>query len=659
MKKLILSLLAFVSFLCYGQDTIKLEEITVTDFYRTKVNEESILKVQEIEDLNHGQEPSFILSRTPSIFAYSDNGTQMGYSYFRLRGMSQERMNITLDGIPWNEAEDFGCYFSNMPDLLSSMHSVKIERGASITTNGTAAYAGNISFESVNLRRDTISFFDLGLGNFNSYKATGVYNSGLINNKWAVHIKGTNQQTEGYKEHSYNNSQSGVVKLGYYFNPRHSIEFLSMTGFHKNGQAFMGLTGYEVEKPNPWGQIRNGCLPQETDNFFMTINKLQYKGILRDNLVLLSSVYWNHLKGDYRIMLDSLYNFDLKQNMLGGNVVASWYASDYFTLKAGVNAYMFTRRHSGVILPEDTIVYIYHDNNKFKEKYANHGNKPDLNAFIQGNYILGPLDIILSLQYRHTLLDYVVEKAYDLNDVGNTHTWEFLNGGLEFIYKKSLYFRIVATGKEPSRVDMFGGEYFTGEYCVENPNNKEQVLDFELGYDLRKSWIQANINLFYMDFRNELVTTGELSPQNFLPLHKQKDSYRTGVELSSEIKSRNLGFIVHGSWSKNILKETKKTHPFSPTWNFFGEVNYRSLVGINFSYRSEMYMDLENRYTLPEAINLGFYAMYRPLKNLELRLDIFNMTNRLNMSWGSVDGDVAYYLVDSPFNIFGRVRVYL
>ena len=100
MKKLILSLLAFVSFLCYGQDTIKLEEITVTDFYRTKVNEESILKVQEIEDLNHGQEPSFILSRTPSIFAYSDNGTQMGYSYFRLRGMSQERMNITLDVYP-------------------------------------------------------------------------------------------------------------------------------------------------------------------------------------------------------------------------------------------------------------------------------------------------------------------------------------------------------------------------------------------------------------------------------------------------------------------------------------------------------------------------------------------------------------------------------
>lgn len=91
MKKLILSLLAFVSFLCYGQDTIKLEEITVTDFYRTKVNEESILKVQEIEDLNHGQEPSFILSRTPSIFAYSDNGTQMGYSYFRLRGMSLRR----------------------------------------------------------------------------------------------------------------------------------------------------------------------------------------------------------------------------------------------------------------------------------------------------------------------------------------------------------------------------------------------------------------------------------------------------------------------------------------------------------------------------------------------------------------------------------------
>jgi iron complex outermembrane receptor protein len=657
MKKLIFSILVFLGLSLYAQDTIRLDEITVTDFYRNQVNEESVLQVREIGDLNHGQEPSYILQRTPSIFAYSDNGTQMGYSYFRLRGMSQERMNITLDGMPWNEAEDFGCYFSNMPDLLSSMHSVKIERGASVTTNGTSSYAGNISFESVNLKLDTISYFDLGLGNFNSYKTTGVYNSG-IRGKWGLHIKGTNQQTEGYKEHSYNNSQSFVLKAGYYFNSRHSLEFLSMTGFHKNGQGFMGLPMSEIEHPNPWGQIKNGCLPQETDNFFMTINKLQYKGILSDNLVLMSSVYWNHLKGDYRIMLDSLYNFDLKQNMLGGNVVASLYLDD-FTLKAGVNAYYFTRRHSGILLPSDTIVYIYHDNNKFKERYANRGNKPDFNAFIQGTYNLGLLDVIGSVQYRYTSLDYNVEKAYDIYDQDNFHSWSILNGGLEFIYNKSAYFRFITTGKEPSRVDMFGGEYFTGEYCVDNPSDLERVFDFELGYDLKRSWIQANINLFYMDFKNELVATGELSQQNFLPLHKQKDSYRTGVELSSIFKSRYLWFTVNGSWSKNILKETGKAHTFSPTWTLFGEISYKSWCGVNINYRSDMYLDLDNEYKLPEAWNLGFYAMYRPMNNLELRLDIFNATNRLNVSSGSVDGGQVYYLVDSPFNIFGRIRVYL
>ena len=135
-------------------------------------------------------------------------------------------MNVTLDGMPWNEAEDFGCYFSNSPDLMSSLHSIKVEKGASVTNNGTAAYAGNVSLESVDLRKDTDSWFDLGYGSFNSSRVSGVYNMGLKNH-WGLHVRATSQQTDGYKENTYNNSKSITLKTGYFFNDKHSLDFLT------------------------------------------------------------------------------------------------------------------------------------------------------------------------------------------------------------------------------------------------------------------------------------------------------------------------------------------------------------------------------------------------------------------------------------------------
>ena len=159
-----------------------LSEVTIVGYYRHGIDTGSLLNSETLKKENHGQEPSFVFAKMPSVFAYNDAGTNFGYSYFRVRGMGQERMNVTLDGMPWNEAEDFGCYFSNSPDLMSSMHSIKVERGASVTNNGTAAYAANVTLESVDLKNDTNSYVEGGAGSFNTYRMTTVYNMGLKKN---------------------------------------------------------------------------------------------------------------------------------------------------------------------------------------------------------------------------------------------------------------------------------------------------------------------------------------------------------------------------------------------------------------------------------------------------------------------------------------------
>ena len=186
MKKILFSILLALSVLpMFGQQTdttiVNLDEIVVASFYSQSLSVNSVIDTDELVESNYGQEPSNYFAKMPSIIALNDNGTEFGYGYFRIRGLDQTRINVTLDGCPWNEAEDYGSYFANSPDIMSSMHSIKVEKGSSSSYNGIAGVAGGISLESVNIYKDTTSYVYLGSGSFGSLKTTGVYNMGNKN----------------------------------------------------------------------------------------------------------------------------------------------------------------------------------------------------------------------------------------------------------------------------------------------------------------------------------------------------------------------------------------------------------------------------------------------------------------------------------------------
>ena len=145
-------------------DSVNLNEVTVTSLYRNNVNVGYLINNQTLISENYGQEPSHLFASMPNIFSMNDNGTEFGYGYFRIRGLDQTRINVTLDGMPWNESEDYGTYFANSPDLMSSMHSIKVERGTNSMNNGTASSGGSINIESVDLLNDTTSYAYVGGG---------------------------------------------------------------------------------------------------------------------------------------------------------------------------------------------------------------------------------------------------------------------------------------------------------------------------------------------------------------------------------------------------------------------------------------------------------------------------------------------------------------
>ena len=653
--------------------TKSLDEVSVTSLYRNSVVTGSSLSREKLVSENHGQGPDYVFSKLPGIYAYNDNGLHMGYTYFRIRGMGQERMNVTLDGMPWNEAEDFGCYFSNSPDLMGSMQSIKVEKGASISGNGTAAFAGNISLESIDLEKSQDSYIDLGAGSFKSFRQSAVYNMGRRGN-WGLHIRVTNQQTDGFKENCYNNSQAFTLKTGYWIGKNHYIDLLTMTGYHRNGQGFQGLPEDLLPKhPTSFKQQLSGNRQQETDDFLTTYNRLQYKGKIDDKTFFTSTLYWQHQNGNYRIGWGdeskscgfALNNYHLNYHLFGGNAILKYYPLENLSLSGGVNAYIYTRAHSGFDIPGDTIINSWTDKGVYKPYYSNRGNKPDVNVFLGSKWSpLERLHVNVNLQYRYTALHYKVYIPGEDADTKFDYSWGFFNYSVGLDYDLSrtskIYTRFAVSNREPSRTDLFCGEYKSQESEMNTDN--ERVYDLEVGYELRTSKIKFNANLYYMSFKDELVATGKLSDMNFLPLHEQHDSRRYGVEIATEYNPiKEIGLIFNGSYSHSKIK-SYKAHTFSPDVILYGEGNYtfsgKTKIGVTAQYRSKAYMDLSNEHTLPELFTLGAYLSSRISKTFEVSLNLDNITNRLNISNGSVGDGVAYYLIDSPFTIFGSCKIH-
>lgn len=646
--------------------TINLSEVSVTSLYRNNVNTGYLITHDKLVSDNHGQEPSHVFSFMPNIFSMSDNGTEFGYGYFRIRGLDQTRINVTLDGMPWNEAEDYGTYFANSPDLMSSLHSIKVERGTSSSNNGTASSGGSINLESIDLLKDTISYAYAGGGSYKTYKTSIIYNSGLFNKHHALHVKATQQQTDGFKDNSFNNSQAFTIKYGYFFNDRHNIEVLSLNGRHRNCQGWLGNTMDELKA----NKHANGNIKTEDDEWIQTINKIQYKGQLRDNVILTASTYLQYQNGWYNMDLDNymnrmvdpawiptniLYSYGLTHYLYGGNVATKIYL-DNLSITAGANAYAYDRNHfmadHGKNIPDI-------------EYYDNTGHKNDVNAFLSASYTLGKFNIGANAQYRH--VDFRYHTAYyEFDRFAYDTNWNFINWGanVEYNFTNNMkaYARYSEVSREPTRTDMFGGnEYFTGNITT---NKAERSHDVEVGYEVRSNKVKANVNLYYMAFTNERVLNGQYG-LNGLPLHDTADkSYRMGIEGTVDWNFwKGFHYIMNGSLSKNkIDTETfnNKTHILTPAVTFNNEINYDGgnwTVALNNKYRSNMYIDQANNYKVPYYLTFNIRGSYR-YKKAEFGLYVNNILNRTNYYNAAEGATGLLWFREGGTNVFADVKYY-
>ena len=451
-KYILLTIFTLLSFgYLIAQDTLKLDtlhtlqEVVVTyqADKQTPITFQNIYS-KDIKAKSTGQEPSFLLSETPSITNYSDAGNSQGYSYFRLRGIDQTRINMTLDGVPLNEPEDQGAYFSNYPDILNSVSKIQIQRGVGTSKNGVASYGGSVQLFSPNLADSTKTTFGLGYGSFNSLRAFGEYNSG-IKNKKALYVRASQIYSDGYKYHSSNNSQS-VFLSGGLFHDKSIWKLNFLAGHQQNDMAWLGVSDSLIDID----RRTNANSKQEKDRFFQTLTQLQNKWLINDNSSLQSSFYYTYLNGNYDFDLNNflgfpsteeLYNYAFQSHFIG--FFSNYnYSKNRFNLTTGLHGNIYSRQHTGSEI-------------SLGQLYQNTGYKNEMSVFTKVDYTHKRLTLFADVQYRYVNFDYKGSVALQTLD------WHFINpkAGLSVAINNNstLYYSLGYTGREPTRNDMFGG----------------------------------------------------------------------------------------------------------------------------------------------------------------------------------------------------------
>lgn len=625
--------------------TYQADKLTPVTFQNVKG---SLLKARSV-----GQEPSFLLTQlTPGVTAYSDAGSTQGYAYFRLRGIDQTRINTTLDGVPLNEPEDQGAYFSNYPDLFNSLSGIQIQRGVGTTQNGTASYGGSIQLFSSSLLDSARTTLGGGYGSFGSYRVFGEYASGLRGGT-ALYVRASHLHSDGYKERSANTSQSAYVSGGLFYD-KSSWKLSVLAGQQRNQLAWLAVPDSVLRRNR-----RANANGRENDHFQQALVQLQNQWLPTATTEVNTSVYANGLRGGY--------DFDLN-TFLGLPATQELYRYDFRSEGAGAFS-TFTRRTSRLTWTSGLHLSTYRRRHLGSEQlagelYRNTGYKREGSAFSKLEYRLGQFSAFADLQGRIATFRYA--GSVDLEPL----TWRFLNpkGGLSFAAtdRTMLYYSLGRTGREPTRNDLFGGndDLLTdtdGQALVSN-TRAEYVTDHELGVRHRRPGLQLELNAYYMNFQNEIVLNGSLGPNGLALTDNVARSYRTGLEAVVNWQAtQQLSFLTNAAFNRSRIREQRESFQpiLTPVVLLNQEVVYQRgpwLLGVAGRYQSRSYLNFANSAAIDGYALLNARVQY-VWRGWELSVFGNNLTDARYFNNGTVEeGGTRKYFVQAPANYYVALK---
>jgi iron complex outermembrane receptor protein len=560
------------SFLSFGQekpkDTTKvntLNEVLVSAVRANKKNPVTFTNVskEEIAPRNLGQDIPILLNYLPSVVTTSDAGNGVGYTYMRVRGSDGSRINVTLNGVPFNDSESQGSFFVDLPDFASSLESIQLQRGVGTSTNGAGAFGASLNMQTKSFQEKAYAEIANSAGSFGTRKHTLAFGTGLHDN---FEINGRISQiaSDGYIDRASTNM------FGYFFNVNYikkstSIKFLAFGGKEKTYQAWYGIEDLDKLENDRTFNVAgmyfdaNGNMKfhdNETDNYWQNHFQLHWSENWTKNWTSNVALHYTLGKGYYEQYREDEtladYNLpDFQGNSTSDLIRKRWLDNDFFGTTFSLNyknnktdllfggaANRYLGNHFGEVVW--TQFYVPTSN----RYYDNFGNKDDVNFYAKASHTIGKINLFADLQYR---MVFYKANSYKFNDVNDTFRFFNPKAGANYQLnaKNAIYIYAGIANKEPRRDDYENGSI-----------KPERLFDYELGWKYNAKKVAVNTNLFYMQYKNQLVLTGALNDVGSPIFTNSGASYRYGIEVESVVKVMDkLTFRPNITLSQNKNKD--------------------------------------------------------------------------------------------------------
>tara|TARA_B100000686_G_scaffold345249_1_gene429493 strand:+ start:18007 stop:20187 length:2181 start_codon:yes stop_codon:yes gene_type:complete len=560
-------------------DTIKtlyLEEVKVSSI-RAKSTDpitHTNLSKEEFKSRNLGQDIPVLLNFLPGVVTTSDAGAGIGYTGIRIRGSDATRVNVTLNGIPFNDSESQAAFWVNLPDFSSSIENIQLQRGVGTSTNGAGAFGASLNILTDAIQPKASSLFSTSYGSFNSMRNTLKFSTGILNKYFELSGRLSKIQSDGYINRANSNLKSYFLQASLKKGST-LIKAIAFGGHEVTYQSWYGTEDLSNRKFNPAGSIYNdgkliGFYDNQEDNYRQDHYQFHWNEKINSFWTTSLGLNYTYGRGYYEEYNDSGVetNFSylgLTPINIGGeiisttkNVTRKWLDNDYYVFTGNANylngniridiGILFSRYigdHFG------TLIWAQHSGNILPRKrvYENKGEKKEKNFYIKFEKpITSQIKGFLDLQYRK--INYEINgdlagpERFNINS-----SYNFFNpkAGITYIFNKNqqLYLSYSKAQREPSRADF------------ENGNPKPEILnDFELGWRIKKNFFQVQSNLYLMSYKDQLALNGAIDNVGNPIRENIGKSSRFGIEIDSKLKfSEKWTLQPNISLSKNNNKD--------------------------------------------------------------------------------------------------------
>ncbi len=515
---------------------------------------------------NVGQDLPFIIENTPSVVVHADAGNGIGYTGIRIRGTDATRINFTLNGIPYNDAESMGTFFVNLPDFSSSVNSIQIQRGVGTSTNGAGAFGASVNLLTNDYQPKAYLTTQNSAGSFNSFKNNLMFGSGLLNNHFTIDARLSQITSDGYIDRASSNLKSYFMSATYW-GDQSSLRLNIFSGKEKTYQAWYGVPQELLSTNrtfNPAGTEKaDAPYDNQTDNYTQTHYQLFYNKQINPFWKWNTAFYLTTGKGyyeeykagvdfeDYKIDIIGKVNVpsDLVRrrwldNQFYGQIAAVSYQDKINDITLGGAWSIYDGLHFGTLpyLP----ITLAPSNYKY---YDNDATKKEASSYIKWERKLNTqLSSFIDLQYRtvhHQMNGFT--KNTDLI-IGRKFNFFNPKMGISYQTKNILYFASVAVAnKEPIRDDF--------EASINEQPKSERLIDWEAGLEYKKSKYAFNANFYFMDYTDQLVLTGKINDVGAYTRTNTPKSYRAGAEFQIKYAySKKVNTTYSVSFSQNKIK---------------------------------------------------------------------------------------------------------